>query len=66
MIPEESYQKLNSLNKGNQSTGDFSHVYRLSKVQIGKDYFNSIYSKFYYGYSDNKREGEIQNKIIEK
>lgn len=63
-IPEESDQKPNSFNLGSQSKGDFSNVYKWSKVQIDEDYFNSIYSKFYYGYSDNKREEEMQDKLF--
>lgn len=63
-IPEESDQKLNSFNKGSQYTGDFNNVYKLSRVKINKDYFNSIYYKSYYGYSDNKREEEMQNKLF--
>jgi hypothetical protein len=63
-VPEDSNQKPPSFIKGNYFKGHFYQVYNWLKIKRNKGYFFSKYSKFYSGYTENKREGEMKNKLF--
>ena len=63
-IAENPDQRSNSFIKGNYFKGNLYEVYRWLKIKRNNVYFFSRYSKFYSRYTDNKREGELNNKLF--